>query len=86
MAPISELSSDQLSYLTEIDYWDHMAWVALDPTQPGQPGMGVARYVRMADDPAAAQAAVAVVDEHQGAGSARSSWRCWRSPHARPGS
>jgi GNAT superfamily N-acetyltransferase len=68
MAPVSELSEDQLRYLTEIDYRDHMAWVALDPTTPGRPGMGVARYVRLAHDPAAAEAAVTVVDEHQGRG------------------
>jgi GNAT superfamily N-acetyltransferase len=57
-----------LRYLTEIDYVDHMAWVALDPTQASQPGLGVARYVRLAGDPTAAEAAVTVLDEHQGRG------------------
>src|SRR5207244_4793322 len=69
MSPISELSAGQLRYLTEIDYRNHMAWVALDPSMPGMPGMGVARYVRLPDVPVAAQAAVTVEGEHQGRGS-----------------
>jgi RimJ/RimL family protein N-acetyltransferase len=54
--------------LTEIDYRDHMAWVALDPGQPGKPGIGVARYVRLAEAPNCAEAAVTVVDSWQGQG------------------
>jgi RimJ/RimL family protein N-acetyltransferase len=68
MSPVAELSQEQLRYLTEIDYRDHMAWVALDPTQPDMPGIGVARYVRLPSEPAVAEAAVTVVDEHQGRG------------------
>jgi RimJ/RimL family protein N-acetyltransferase len=68
MAPMAELPAEQVRYLTEIDYHDHMAWVALDPTRPGQPGLGVARYVRVADEPEVAEAAVTVVDSHHGRG------------------
>ncbi len=68
MAPLAELSDEQVQHLTEIDYHDHMAWVALDPTRPGQPGLGVARYVRVADEPTVAEAAVTVVDSHHGRG------------------
>jgi GNAT superfamily N-acetyltransferase len=65
---VSQLSETQLRYLTEIDHVDHEAWGALDPRDPAAPGMGVARYVRLRDDPAVAEAAVTVLDEFQGRG------------------
>ncbi|MDP9341743.1 MAG: GNAT family N-acetyltransferase [Actinomycetota bacterium] len=68
MAPMSEIGDEQVRYLTQIDYYDHMAWVALDPTRPDQPGLGVARYVRIADEPTVAEAAVTVLDSHHGRG------------------
>ena len=67
-APLVELSDEQLAYLTEIDYRNHMAWVALDPARPDEPGMAVARYVRLDDDPTAAEAAITVADAYQGRG------------------
>jgi GNAT superfamily N-acetyltransferase len=67
-ADISSLSGEQLAYLTEIDYHDHMAWVALDPDDPDFPGLGVARYVRLPEDPNVAEAAVTVMDAFQGRG------------------
>jgi GNAT superfamily N-acetyltransferase len=65
------LSEKDLTYLTEIDYNDHFAWAAetLDAADP--PGVGIARYIRTADDPKVAEAAVAVVDEHQRKGLGR---------------
>jgi RimJ/RimL family protein N-acetyltransferase len=66
--PVDELTEEQLRYLTEIDYDDHMAWVAIDLEDPGRPGMAVARYIRLSDDPAIAEAAVTVVDRYQGRG------------------
>jgi RimJ/RimL family protein N-acetyltransferase len=68
MAPLAELSDERVEHLTRIDYHDHMAWVALDPNRPGQPGLGVARYVRVPDEPTVAEAAVTVVDSHHGRG------------------
>lgn len=67
-APIEELSEAQLRYLTEIDYADHMAWVAEDATDPDGRGLAVARYVRLRREPDVAEAAVTVADEHQGKG------------------
>lgn len=66
--PMSHFTQAQLRYLTEIDYHDHMAWVAVNPDDPDEPGMGVARYVRLAEDPTIAEAAVTVLDQYQGNG------------------
>jgi GNAT superfamily N-acetyltransferase len=66
--PVRRLTDEQVRYLTEIDYDDHMAWVALGPDSEGDPGLGVARYVRLPDEPTVAEAAVTVVDSHQGLG------------------
>lgn len=66
--PVESLTAAELRYLTEIDYDAHMAWVAEDADDPRRSGMGVARYVRLADEPEVAEAAVTVVDECQGRG------------------
>jgi GNAT superfamily N-acetyltransferase len=70
-APVYELSQKQLEFLTEVDQDMHGAWGALDPTAPEFPGFGVARYVRLEDEPATAEVAVAVIDDmhRQGLGS-----------------
>lgn len=67
-APVKRLTQEQLRYLTEIDYRDHMAWVATDLDHPEKPGMGVARYIRVSDEPEVGEAAVTVLDEYQGRG------------------
>lgn len=65
---VDELSEDQLTYLTEVDGHDHVAWIAIDEDHPEVPGIGVARYVRMEDEPGIAEAAITVADEYQGRG------------------
>jgi RimJ/RimL family protein N-acetyltransferase len=67
LAPIAELGDPMLIYLTEIDYVDHFAWIAVLSGEPDC-GIGVARYVRLRDDPEVAEAAITVVDEYQGRG------------------
>jgi RimJ/RimL family protein N-acetyltransferase len=61
-----ELSAAELRYFTDVDHHDHEALGALD--HAGGRGVGVARYVRDADDPQAAEIAVTVVDDWQGRG------------------
>jgi RimJ/RimL family protein N-acetyltransferase len=58
--PTTELSAAELRYLTEVDHRDHEALVALEPGSGH--GIGVARFVRSADDPELAEVAVAVAD------------------------
>lgn len=64
-ANVSELSPDVLAYLTEIDHRDHEALIAIDPAT-GFP-LGVARYVRLHEEPMA-EVAVAVRDDWHGRG------------------
>jgi GNAT superfamily N-acetyltransferase len=61
-----QLSNAELRYFTDVDHHDHEALVALNPAD-GR-GVGIARYVRHADDPHAAEIAVTVVDDWQGRG------------------
>ena len=65
---VQRLSSSQLAYLTEVDHHDHEALIALDPDLEGAPGIGVARYIRLAEDPTIAEAAITVLDDYQGRG------------------
>jgi RimJ/RimL family protein N-acetyltransferase len=65
---VDKLTEVQLTYLTEIDYHDHMAWVALNVDDRDEPGMGVARYIRLPNEPDVAEAAITVADRYQGRG------------------
>ena len=71
MASIVELTDEQLTHLTEVDYVDHFAWLALSLDEPGLPGVGVSRYVRATDEHDVAEAAVTVVDDYHGRGLGR---------------
>ena len=61
-----ELSPAELRYFTDLDHHDHEALGALD--HAGGRGVGIARYVRDAHDPQAAEIAVTIVDDWQGRG------------------
>lgn len=62
----TRLSAAELRYLTAIDHHDHEALGALSSVD-GR-GVGVARYIRKAEDPQVAEVAVTVVDEWHGRG------------------
>lgn len=60
-------TSTELRYLTEVDGHDHVALVAELASRPGWI-VGVARYVRLNENPDIAEMAILVVDEFQGRG------------------
>jgi GNAT superfamily N-acetyltransferase len=62
-APVDRLSPAQVTELTHVDHESHEAMVAFDAAT-GE-GIGVARYVRAADDPARAEFTCAVLDTWQ---------------------
>jgi RimJ/RimL family protein N-acetyltransferase len=62
-SPVPRVTAAQLRYLTEIDHHTHEALLAIDPAS--NDGVGVARFVRSQEDPAAADIAVAVSDDWQ---------------------
>lgn len=62
------LSAGRLDQLVDLDDDNRFAIAAVAVDEPGQPGVGVARYVRCRDDPTTAEAAVVVLDDHQGRG------------------
>jgi protein lysine acetyltransferase len=66
---LRELSPAMLAYFTEVDHSDREAIIAIEP-RSGE-ALGVARYVRLSDDPEAAEVAVVVVDDWQGRGLGR---------------
>jgi RimJ/RimL family protein N-acetyltransferase len=61
-----DLSRAELRYFTDVDHHDHEALAALNRAD-GR-GVGIARYVRLAEDPQAAEIAVTIVDGWQGRG------------------
>jgi len=72
---MTRLSATQLEYFTHVDHVDHFAWVAFDRARSDEPdttsdglGIGVARYIRLADEPTMAEFAVVVIDEYHGRG------------------
>jgi len=71
-AGMAHLPDDLLQRLTRVDGVDHVALVAIErcPEQHGA-GVGVARFVRMADAPDSAEIAVTVIERAQHRGVAR---------------
>jgi GNAT superfamily N-acetyltransferase len=70
---LMHLTDPMLRYLTEVDGRDHVAIVATteSPDLKSEQGLGVARFVRMKDEPTVAEAAVTVVDDAQRKGLGR---------------
>ena len=68
LGSVSTLSEAQLRYLTEVDGVDHVAWGALDLTQPDAPGFGVGRFIRLGRGSDVAEFSLTVLDTAQGLG------------------
>ena len=69
LGPKTALSQGELRYLTNVDHRDHEALGALNAAD-GR-GVGIARYVRDAGDPRAAEIGVTIVDDWHGRGLGR---------------
>ena len=65
LTPKSSFSRAELRYLTEVDGRDHVALVAEYPAEPVRRLIAVARFVRLADQPDAADVAIVVSDDWQ---------------------
>jgi RimJ/RimL family protein N-acetyltransferase len=65
LSPKRTFTSSELRYLTEVDGRDHVALVAESPAEPVRRLIAVARFVRLADDPEAAEVAIVVGDSWQ---------------------
>ena len=61
------LSAQELEYLTQLDFVNHVGLVATFYHDGSEQFIGVARYIR-SDDPRHAEVAFAVSDAHQGRG------------------
>ena len=68
LTPKRSFSRTELRYLTEVDGRDHVALVAESPSEPSRRLIAVARFVRLQDDPKAAEVAITVADDFQGRG------------------
>ena len=64
-SPILKLSDAQLYNFTEIDQQNHVAWIALAHNEPEQRGLGIARFIRIQNQPEIAEFGVAVIDSYQ---------------------
>ncbi|MES9970704.1 MAG: GNAT family N-acetyltransferase [Candidatus Thiodiazotropha sp.] len=67
------LTEDDLRYFTETDGWDHFALGAVMIRDDGREGdgLGVARCIRLTDDPECAEVAITVIDRMQEKGVGR---------------
>lgn len=65
LSPKRSFSRTELRYLTEVDGLDHVALVAEYPSAPARRLIAVGRFVRLDDNPRAAEVAVTVADEWQ---------------------
>jgi RimJ/RimL family protein N-acetyltransferase len=63
LTPATELSAEDVHYLTDVDHRRHEALVAVDTTEDAV--VGSARYVQVPGERETAEVAVAVVDEWQ---------------------
>lgn len=67
LGSFADLDEKTLRYLTEVDQKDHVALVATaaSPDLKTERGIGVARFIRIASSPDAAEAAITVADDMQ---------------------
>jgi GNAT superfamily N-acetyltransferase len=62
---LAALSSEELRYLTELDFHDHVGLAVTVQDRAGETFIGVGRFIRLNDFPDAAEAAFTVADAFQ---------------------
>lgn len=65
---VNRLTERQLDYLADLDNRDRLAWCAFVQSETVSTGIGLARYVRLKDEPDVAEFAITVIDEYQHSG------------------
>ena len=65
---VKELGEEQLKLLAQVDQKNYCIWGALNPAKPDEPGIGIARYRRLEEEPSAADVAITILDQYQGTG------------------
>ena len=68
---INTLNDAQLDYLSSLDNSSRLAWCAIEEGVGAHTGAGLARYVRLQDEPDVAEFAITIVDAYQGRGLGR---------------
>lgn len=65
---VKELGPEQLKALQDVDQKGYCIWGALNPAKPDEPGIGIARYRRIPEEPSAADVVITILDQYQGTG------------------
>jgi RimJ/RimL family protein N-acetyltransferase len=68
ISPPKSLSDKYLKYLTEVDNKNHVAMIAFAIEKQSKTAIGVARYIRLVDNPSSAEYAITVTDSFQNKG------------------
>lgn len=65
---VRELGAEQLKALEQVDQKNYCIWGAMNPAKAEEPGIGIARYRRIEEEPSAADVAITILDQYQGTG------------------
>ena len=65
---VKELGAEQLKALEQVDQKNYCIWGAMNPAKAEEPGIGIARYRRIEEEPSAADVAITILDQYQGTG------------------
>ena len=65
---LKELGAEQLKALERVDQKNYCIWGAMNPARADEPGIGIARYRRLEEEPSAADVAITILDQYQGTG------------------